>query len=217
MYLSRVELDLTRRSTMEALAAPQKLHGAVESAFPGERRRRLWRLDYLGERLYLLLLSEDQPDLPGLAEQFGPITDALAETRDYDPLLRRVTAGSLWQFRLTANPTKSCPTPKGDGARGTVHAHITVAHQKEWLLQRGERHGFALTPDSFTVMGSRWLRFAKGGDRHHPVTLLSVTYEGVLEVTDPQTFCRMLTSGLGRGKAYGLGLMTILQRGRSRG
>ena len=51
MYLSRVELDLTRRSTMEALAAPQKLHGAVESAFAGERRRRLWRLDRLGERL----------------------------------------------------------------------------------------------------------------------------------------------------------------------
>ena len=61
MYLSRVELDLTRRSTMEALAAPQKLHGAVESAFAGERRRRLWRLDRLGERLYLLLLSEDAP------------------------------------------------------------------------------------------------------------------------------------------------------------
>ena len=52
MYLSRVELDPTRRSTMAALAAPQKLHGAVESAFAGERRRRLWRLDRLGERLY---------------------------------------------------------------------------------------------------------------------------------------------------------------------
>ena len=50
MYLSRVELDLTRRSTMEALAAPQKLHGAVESAFAGERRRRLWRLDRLGNQ-----------------------------------------------------------------------------------------------------------------------------------------------------------------------
>ena len=71
MYLSRVELDLTRRSTMEALAAPQKLHGAVESAFAGERRRRLWRLDRLGERLYLLLLSEDAPDLSGVVEQFG--------------------------------------------------------------------------------------------------------------------------------------------------
>ena len=62
MYLSRVELDPTRRSTMAALAAPQKLHGAVESAFAGERRRRLWRLDRLGERLYLLLLSEDVPE-----------------------------------------------------------------------------------------------------------------------------------------------------------
>ena len=71
MYLSRVELDLTRRSTMEALAAPQKLHGAVESVFAGERRRRLWRLDRLGERLYLLLLSEDAPDLSGVVEQFG--------------------------------------------------------------------------------------------------------------------------------------------------
>ena len=57
MYLSRVELDPTRRSTMTALAAPQKFHGAVESAFSGERRRRLWRLDRLGEKLYLLLLS----------------------------------------------------------------------------------------------------------------------------------------------------------------
>ena len=71
MYLSRVELDPTRRSTMAALAAPQKLHGAVESAFTGERRRRLWRLDRLGERLYLLLLSEDVPELSGVVEQFG--------------------------------------------------------------------------------------------------------------------------------------------------
>ena len=69
MYLSRVELDPTRRSTMAALAAPQKLHGAVESAFAGERRRRLWRLDRLGERLYLLLLSEDAPELSGVVAE----------------------------------------------------------------------------------------------------------------------------------------------------
>ena len=72
MYLSRVELDPTRRSTMAALAAPQKLHGAVESAFAGERRRRLWRLDRLGERLYLLLLSEDAPELSGVVSSLAP-------------------------------------------------------------------------------------------------------------------------------------------------
>ena len=121
MYLSRVELDPTRRSTMAALSAPQKLHGAVESAFAGERRRRLWRLDRLGERLYLLLLSEDAPELSGVVEQFG--TGAAAETRSYDPLLQRVEPGSCWQFRLTANPTKSCKDPKTP-QRGEPWPHI---------------------------------------------------------------------------------------------
>ena len=105
MYLSRVELDPTRRETMVALISPQKFHGAVENAFPGARRRRLWRLDQLGEKLYLLLLSEERPDLTALCAQFG--TGAPPETRPYDPLLERVTAGSCWQFRLTANPTRS--------------------------------------------------------------------------------------------------------------
>ena len=69
MYLSRAELDPTRRETMVALISPQKFHGAVENAFPGARRRRLWRLDRLGERLYLLLLSEDAPELSGVVAE----------------------------------------------------------------------------------------------------------------------------------------------------
>ena len=126
MYLSRIELDPIRRSTMTALAAPQKFHGAVESAFSGERRRRLWRLDRLGEKLYLLLLSEEMPDLSGVVEQFG--TGAAPESRNYDPLL-------------------------------------------------------------------------------------AVTYEGVLQVTDPEAFRNLLCQGIGRGKAYGLGLLTVMRGG----
>ena len=131
MYLSRVELDPTRRSTMAALSAPQKLHGAVESAFAGERRRRLWRLDRLGERLYLLLLSEDAPELSGVVEQFG--TGAAAETRSYDPLLQRVEPGSCWQFRLTANPTRSKKDSADHTARGTLKPCYLEVEQEEWL------------------------------------------------------------------------------------
>lgn len=161
MYLSRVELDPTRRSTMAALAAPQKLHGAVESAFTGERRRRLWRLDRLGERLYLLLLSEDVPELSGVVEQFG--TGAAAETRSYDPLLQRVEPGSSWQFRLTANPTKCCKDPKAPAERGTVAAHCSTKYQKQWLLDRAAKHGFALREEEFTVTRVQWQHFAKHG------------------------------------------------------
>ena len=213
MYLSRVELDPTRRSTMTALAAQQKIHGAVESAFSGARRRRLWRLDPLGGKLYLLVLSEDAPELSGVVEQFG--TGAAPETRCYDPLLERITPGGCWQFRLTANPTKSCKDPADPQARGTVLAHCTTKYQKQWLLDRAAKHGFALTEDSFTVTRVQWQRFAKHGTR--PVSLLSVTYEGVLQVTDAEAFRNLLCQGMGRGKAYGLGLLTVMRGGQNHG
>ena len=214
MYLSRVELDEARRTTMEALVNPEKLHGAVEAAFLGERRRRLWRLDRLGGKLYLLLLSEDKPELSDFMKQFGGPCTGPAEVRDYSPLLQRVVSGEQWQFRLTANPTKSCRNRQNENARGTVHAHCTVEYQKQWLLQKAEKCGFFVQPENFTVTSARWLRFFKGENRRQPVTLLSVTYEGVLEVTDAQAFCKALINGIGRGKAYGLGLMTILRKRR---
>ena len=213
MYLSRVELDPTRRSTMAALAAPQKLHGAVESAFAGERRRRLWRLDRLGERLYLLLLSEDAPELSGVVEQFG--TGAAAETRSYDPLLQRVEPGSCWQFRLTANPTRTRKDPADPLARGALKPCYLEAEQEQWLLEQAGKHGFALTEGAFQVTRKQTCHFRKNGKR--PVTLLAVTYEGILQVTDPEAFREMLCQGIGRGKAYGLGLMTILHGGSSHG
>ena len=213
MYLSRAELDQTRRSTMTALVSPQKFHGAVESSFSGERRRRLWRLDRLGEKLYLLILSEDVPDLTVLCEQFG--TGTPPETRSYDPLLERVTAGSCWQFRLTTNPTHRQKNPDAPTDRGILKPCYLEKEQEEWLRTQAEKHGFSLPEDSFVVTQKQTYHFRKNGSR--PVTLLSVTYEGTLQVTEPEAFRALLCEGIGRGKAYGLGLMTIIRRGGNHG
>ena len=213
MYLSRAELDPARRSTMIALTSPQKFHGAVENSFSGERRRRLWRLDSLNGKLYLLLLSEELPDLTGLCAQFG--TGAAPETRRYDPLLERVTPGSCWQFRLTANPTRARKDPADPLARGALKPCYLEAEQEQWLLEQAGKHGFALTEGTFQVTRKQTCHFRKNGKR--PVTLLAVTYEGILQVTDPEAFREMLCQGIGRGKAYGLGLMTILHGGSSHG
>ena len=149
MYLSRAELDPTRRSTMIALTSPQKFHGAVENSFSGERRRRLWRLDSLNGKLYLLLLSEELPDLTGLCAQFG--TGAAPEMRRYEPLLERVTPGSCWQFRLTANPTRTRKDPANPLARGALKPCYLEAEQEQWLLEQAGKHGFALTEGAFQV------------------------------------------------------------------
>lgn len=223
MYLSRIRLDTGKRETLTALSNPQKFHGAVESAFPeehrqeqislfsapdgGEQNRRLWRIDSLGDEIYLLVLSENFPDLTSAVRQFG-YPGEVAETKDYSKLTDRITAGSRWQFRLTANPTFSKKKNPGD-TRGKVMAHVTVAHQEQWLAERAEANGFSLEAGEYHVTKSRNYRFNKHGK--NAVTLLSVTFDGILTVTDPDKFRTALLSGIGRGKAYGNGLLTVVR------
>ena len=103
-FLTRFELDFKKRSTMKALVSPNLFHGAVESSFPGERKRCLWRIDSLAGRNYLLLLSSEKPNLEHAVKQFGvDNAEQLWETKEYTPLLDRIKDGTQWRFRLTAN------------------------------------------------------------------------------------------------------------------
>ena len=206
MYLSRVELDLRNHETLRALSVPRRLHGAVESAFKGPRTRRLWRLDRREGRLWLLILSEDIPELSGVVAQFGP-PNGTAETRDYEPLLTRIAEGTVWRFRLAANPIKNV---KVAGGRGVIRNHVTVTQQEQWLAERAPKHGFALEPEGFRVVDSHWISFEKATDGS-PVRIHAVTFEGLLRVTDANLFREALTHGIGRGKAYGLGLLTLMR------
>jgi CRISPR system Cascade subunit CasE len=45
--------------------------------------------------------------------------------------------------------------------------------------------------------------------RGKPVTLVTVTFDGRLEITDPEALRRTLTQGIGRARAYGCGLLTL--------
>ena len=87
-----------------------------------------------------------------------------------------------------------------------------LAPHSQWLLERAQKHGFSLDPEEFTVTKVRWLHFPKAREGGRLVTLLAVTYEGTLRVTDPELFQALLVNGIGRGKAYGLGLMTVMGR-----
>lgn len=218
MYLSRVLLNIRRRETMRALASPQVMHGAVESCFEWDRssnetrKRVLWRTDYVGDRCYLLLLSEEQPELASIVNQFGfPDQQPLGETKPYMPFLEKLRSGQRWQFRLRANPVRSSPVETNERTgRGRVFAHVTQEQQMKWLLDRAEYLGFALEPQDFDVIHTEWKRFQKTSRGQHQVVLRTATYEGVLTITDVDRFRQTLTNGIGRAKAYGCGLMTII-------
>lgn len=209
MYLTRIPLNVERRDTVQALYSPNLLHGAVEASFPGERERRLWRIDTLRGVTYLMILSAEQPDLAHLQQQFG-YPDQPGESKDYEPLLAKVTEGSVWHFRLAANPTQSIAA-SDPGERGTVKAITVIAKQKGWLMEQADKHGFHLEVSSFDVVSTEWKRFQKGTAKGRPVTLLQAVFEGILVVTDTEQFTKTLVEGIGRGKAYGMGLMTVMK------
>lgn len=212
MYLTRMRLDITKRSTMRALAEPKLFHGAIERSFTGERKRNLWRIDTLNGAQYLMLVSKDMPDLSAAVEQFGCSEDAAAwETRDYTPLLNRIQPGTRWHFRLTANPIKHAPGNAATGQRGKVMPHITAEHQQHWLMEKASQHGFALKEGEFLAVQEQWYQFRKLQEGGRPVSLLSVTFEGMLTVTDVELFRHALMEGIGRGKAYGMGMLTVVR------
>jgi CRISPR system Cascade subunit CasE len=197
------------RLHLRRIPSAAQIHGMIESAFPGSRenRRLIWRVDPWGEDWHLWLVSPDKPDMTALVSALA-VPGEENDSRDYDPLLSRIQAGQVWRFRLCANPVHSVNGDPNTGKRGRVHAHQTVQHQESWLKepQRLERLGF--TPLDFAVTGDSWRYFKKHG-RGTPVALRAVTSDGVLRVDDAQKFRQTLVQGVGRGKAYGLGLLTI--------
>lgn len=206
MYLSRIELNMSNRKTQIALVSPNKFHGAVESSFNKKQYRNLWRIDTLYNKTYLLLLSLEKPDLTKISEQFGYPND-VGEIKDYEKLLNRIKKDSVWRFRLVANPTHSIKSKEG---RGKVVAHTSEKYQMKWLAEQSKKKGFSILSDSLTVSASNWKIFKKQNDKQK-VHILEVAFEGKLRVDDVELFKNTLINGIGREKAYGMGLLTVAE------
>lgn len=220
MYLSRVEIDVNNRAKTKDLTHLGAYHNWVEQSFPqeiaaGQRTRHLWRIDRLAGKKYLLVLSESAPDLEQLVT-YGVAGTAM--TKSYDRLLDSIHEGQILQFRLTANPTYSIIKPVQK--QGRVVPHITVAQQRGWLEKRAEKAGFQIVKQesvhsddqesalAFDIVNREWpMLHRKAG---HGVRLSRVTFEGLLRVADVDEFKQTLTKGLGREKAFGMGLMTVI-------
>ena len=209
MFLSRIELDSRKAETRRALSSPQVLHAAVEGCFEKEQPgRKLWRLDKLGGRLYLLLLSPNKPDFTSFAAQFCAL-NIVGESKDYAVMLARLNEGQRLGFRLRANPVHSVRSKDGShGKRGKIYAHVTVEQQRGWLVKRAESCGFIVREDDFDVVERGQMRFRrKSGEKS--VEIGYAIFEGILEITNVEQFTEALIQGIGRAKAYGCGLMTV--------
>mgnify|MGYP000031549928 FL=1 len=227
MHLTRFRFNTARVGARRLLSSPQALHAAVMSSFAdvpvpaGDGARVLWRIDRdSAAETRLFMVGPDKPDLTHLVEQAGWPTTGGWETYDYGPFLSRLATGDQWAFRLTANPVHTAR--RKDDEPTKVTAHVGLRHQRDWLLKRQENAGFRVvekTPErrlmvedqyELTVRDRRRLTFGKGEQRQ-PVTLVTVTFDGRLEILDAEAFRRALVRGIGKAKAYGCGLLTLAE------
>mgnify|MGYP000684069403 CR=1 FL=1 len=163
----------------------------------------------------------------------GNITRGI-EYKDVMPAYKRIKKGQLLSFRLKANPTKRI-ADNNDPLKGKRVNFFRENEQIEWLMRKSkgngsETGGFEIPSGStngddkeaayLRCVRARTdgkVRCLKKGDAGkvdgHVVTQYSVTYDGILRVTDPVSFIRTLIRGIGPGKAFGFGLLSIAPLG----
>jgi CRISPR system Cascade subunit CasE len=233
-YLSRIWLNPLRAQTQRLLRNPQAVHAAVLGGLSRQpvTERVLWRWEPDGpHRARLLVLTQARPSWEHLIEQAGwPGADDPQDlVRPYEPLLSQIACGREFAFRLKANPVSATRNPQAPSPRQQRHltgqarprgvrvAHRTAEHQLRWLTVRIPHWGLTLATGEHDLPAVRItardrLSFTKrlaDGRRGQQVILQTATFEGIVRVTDPEAARRSLLTGVGAGKAYGLGLITL--------
>lgn len=221
MFLHRIHLDPRCREVRRDLADPYQLHSTLCRAFcePDSKCPKgafLWRLepetDPAGHPR-ILVQSRTLPDWAGigvkgwLAKADPPID--LKERLKLDS----IKVGQRFRFRLRANP---CVTRNGKRL-----GLLRIEDQEIWLVRKGRQHGFSLPqmpsfdhPDmakkrvAVLIYQEQMLR----GKQHNGngIKIFSVYYDGILTVVETDKFRDVLQTGIGHGKAMGLGLLSVV-------
>lgn len=235
IFLSRLVPNEGNRDARRDLFIPYEMHRTLLRAFeapgspPGTGKARagrlLYRIEVDGPPI-VLVQSEGRPDWSLLPSDWHAAggDPAIAEG------LLAFTAGQHLRFRLRANPVKNLPRFDDDGnaRRGKRVAVTQPGAQLAWLQRHLQRMGARLPeahgePAGVTMRDPHWDFVLKPGsldDEHlrrqcldekgRPKrNLFGVLFDGALEVTDPQAFREGLRAGVGPGKSFGFGLLSV--------
>lgn len=183
----------------------------------------------------LLVQATTKPDWSFLSDDYAQEIHCKAVHDIYS----KIRKGMQFAFRVRANPSKRDKSkfdPFKPTQRKRV-ALVTDEERIEWLNRQGFRTGFRLTgvkiappvsgdpnqsdelvmaPALHNVapVEAGLIKFRKReGEKSESVHLISygsVLFEGVLQVTKADDFIKKaLREGIGQGKAYGFGLLSI--------
>ncbi|MET8048506.1 type I-E CRISPR-associated protein Cas6/Cse3/CasE [Streptosporangium sp. NPDC005286] len=215
--MTKLTLNQQSPAFLRDVADVHDMHRTLMSAYPElpptatyrSAHGVLWRLDTVAPAgIVQYVQSHTAPDWARLPD--GLLLKS-AEVRSLQPVLDAIKAGRRFTFRLVANPTRCIRVENG----AEKHQRVPLrqhAEQIAWLIGKGDQHGFVIPasrqgpPD---VTASTIPRLIGKKRQPHPITIAPVRYDGHLIVTDPTAFTTALTTGIGRAKSYGCGLLSL--------
>ena len=192
MYISKILLNAAIPLVRNELANLDLLDKTL-SKLSGTKKFR-YRLETVpldknGYMQPLVLVSENKPD-PALSGKPSGFFAAVETFKYAIP----VKNGMVYKFFLKANPSAKILFFDSEFEGNEL--------QIKWLESESYSNGFQLIDCSVKNDG-----YITASEKK--VKILSAVFEGSMKVTDESRFKKMLYVGLGRGKEFGLGLVSV--------
>ena len=127
--------------------------------------------------------------------------------KDVSAAYAGIQKGLRFKFRLLANPTKKEVAGKDIGKRVPLNDY---ASHTAWIERKASAGGFQL--DCYEIINQGVVRAWKGHEDpkgQRGMMIDSFLFEGELTVIDEIEFRRTLVAGIGSGKAFGFGLLSV--------
>lgn len=195
------------RSAVRALKInnPYQLHKAVYSLFPDVRSAEEKQSSNPSGFLYadhggnahirkVLLLSNRKP-FKKIQGQYGQVVSK--------SIAPEFLHHDRYRFKVIVNPTwRNSASRKLIPVKG----RDAIAN---WFISRAQSSwGFDVIPSSIQIGSTEVLQFK--GKSQQLITLAQAQIQGVFNVTDRQLFIKSFSQGIGRGRAFGCGLLQIV-------
>lgn len=201
-----------------------------------ERPKFLFRIDshLKGDTQNYIIIVQSvlKPDWEYAFQNARILLAAPPEVREYNPVFRN---GEKFAFRILVNPSKkSRDHPVNNDkydpiGRPKQYRRIPLIWKdenqnpqsvlREWFINKTASCGFTLNDFQLVKMGQvvGYKTIIKPGDittdkekpGSHRLKFHSALLEGVLTITDPDQFLHTIQTGIGSGKAFGFGLLTV--------
>ncbi|MDI5968611.1 type I-E CRISPR-associated protein Cas6/Cse3/CasE [Streptomyces sp. SL13] len=212
-WLARLALDTSRTDVREELRNAVAMHRRVMSLFPDlpelqEARSHfgvLHRVEQAERQAVLMVQSNRETALDRLPNGYT----VNSASRNIEPLLEALAHGRRLHYRCDANPIRRPGHTTRELYKNlppvvALHGH----HADDWWHRRASLAGLKVHTHLSHPLDAAVGRRGKGGDaqkvRHH-----RVRFEGTAEIVDPDALRAAMTGGIGRGRSYGCGLLTI--------